>query len=89
MHTQPDRLRTGDAAMITAKQLKLARVLLEMSQKQFADDAGISEQTIQRLEKLPGELHGLAKTVRKIEKTIEGHGVVFVEGGAIIKKPDD
>jgi predicted transcriptional regulator len=59
-----------------------------MSQRELAEVTGISEPTIQRLEKQPGELQVLTGTIRKIENALEERGIVFVEGGAVLKKSD-
>ena len=75
--------------MITARQLRLARAVLEMNQQEFSDAVGVSVPTLQRLEKQDGELQGLTKTIRKIENTLENYGVVFVEDGVVIKKHGD
>ena len=82
-------LRTSEDPVITAKQLRLGRALLEMSQKRFAEIAEVSVPTIQRLESQSGELRGLSTTIQRIEKTLEEHGVLFVEGGAFLKSEGD
>lgn len=70
---------------ITARQLRSARVLLGMSQKELAEASDVSTPTIQRLESLHGELQGYNSTITRIEQAITARGVAFFKGGAILK----
>ena len=65
--------------MLTAKQVKAARVLLDMDQKQLAAASGLSLPTIQRMEASKGSVRGNAENVWKLQKALEAAGVAFIE----------
>jgi transcriptional regulator with XRE-family HTH domain len=62
-----------------AAQLRAARALLKWDQTKLANEAGVSVETIKRLEKLDGPLTARADTLERIQRTLEAHGVVFVD----------
>lgn len=65
--------------MLTAKQVKAARVLLDMDQMQLAAASGLSLPMIQRMEASPSSLRGDAEDVWKLQKALEDAGVTFIE----------
>ena len=65
--------------MLTAKQVKAARVLLDMDQKQLAAASELSLPTIQRMEASKGSVRGIAENVWKLQKALEDAGVAFIE----------
>ncbi len=65
--------------MLTAKQVKAARVLLDMDQKHLAAASGLSLPTIQRMEASKGSVRGNAENVWKLQKALEAAGVAFIE----------
>ncbi len=65
--------------MLTAKQVKAARVLLDMDQMQLAAVSGLSLPMIQRMEASPSSLRGDAEDVWKLQKALEDAGVTFIE----------
>lgn len=71
--------------MLTGRQLRLGRALLGVSQRRLAELCGVSGPTVQRMESIDGEIQGLHSTVTKIERTIADAGIVFVEGGAVMR----
>ena len=63
--------------MIDAAQIRAARALLNMSQKDLAELAVLHVATIRRLEAADG-VRGAAETLWKIEATLEKLGVEFI-----------
>ena len=72
-------------SMITIRQVKAARALLGWSQSDLADNSGVSEPTIARLESADGDLGGREETAVKIKTAIEKGGVEFIDenGGGL------
>jgi hypothetical protein len=69
---------TEDASrMISAKQIKAARVFLEWEQRDLAHHSGLSLPTIQRMEKL-GVGRSSADNAVKVQAALEAGGVVFI-----------
>jgi predicted transcriptional regulator len=66
--------------VVTTRQVKAARALLDWSQADLAKASGVSEPTIWRLEADDGELGGRADTVEKISRALEKAGVEFTNG---------
>jgi transcriptional regulator with XRE-family HTH domain len=71
--------------MTTVRQVKAARALLGWSQADLAEQSGISEPTIARLESGEGKLGGREGTAERIRKAIEMAGVEFINenGGGL------
>lgn len=63
--------------MISAKQIKAARVFLEWEQRDLAEKSGLSLPTIQRMEKM-GVERSSAANAQKVQKALEDGGVIFV-----------
>ena len=68
--------------MITAAQMRAARALLGMDQRQLADAAGISLPTIQRMEASDGQVRGNVDTLVKVVESLERAGVELIGEGA-------
>ena len=67
--------------MITAKQIKAARVFLEWDQRRLAEASGLSLPTIQRMEKL-GPGRSAAENVERLRRALEDAGIEFIDGAA-------
>ncbi len=63
--------------MISAKQIKAARVFLEWEQRDLAAASGLSLPTIQRMEKL-GVERSQAGNADKMQRALEAAGVEFI-----------
>jgi len=75
--------------MLSAEQLRAARALLKLDQKTVADKAGVSVETIKRLENTEGDLAVRLDTLTKIKEALEGAGVEFIPengGGAGVRR---
>ncbi|WP_235035292.1 helix-turn-helix domain-containing protein [Roseomonas sp. 18066] len=73
--------------MISAKQIKAARVFLEWEQRDLAEKSGLSLPTIQRMEKLGMERSSVANA-RRVQAAMEAAGVDFIPengGGAGVR----
>ena len=66
--------------MIYPKQIRAARALLEISQRELATRSGISPATIGRIEGLsPEELRVTVETMQRIQRALEADGIVFID----------
>ncbi|RKF22752.1 XRE family transcriptional regulator [Altericroceibacterium spongiae] len=61
--------------MITSQQMRAARALLGLDQRQLAELAGLSLPTIQRMEASDGQVRGVVDTLVKVITAIERAGV--------------
>jgi predicted transcriptional regulator len=64
--------------MISAAQLRAARALLGIDQKQLAGLAGISLPTVQRMEASDGTVRGNVDTLMRVIDAIEKAGVELI-----------
>ncbi|MHC2359064.1 helix-turn-helix domain-containing protein [Rhizobium leguminosarum] len=80
--------------MLTAEQIRAARALLRMEQKDLAERSGVSLPSIKRLEQMNGALTATrVSTVEAIRTALETAGVTFIAqngGGAGVRlaKPE-
>ena len=65
--------------MITSEQVRAARALLRMEQRDLAQASGVSLPSIKRLEGQPGGLAAQVRTVDAIRAALEAAGVIFVD----------
>lgn len=77
--------------MITPRQIRAARGLLNWSQQRLADAAIVSLNTVVRLER--GHVDTRMSTVQSIEQALKKAGIEFIEGngkgeGVRLTKPD-
>jgi transcriptional regulator with XRE-family HTH domain len=65
--------------MLTSEQVRAARALLRWDQSVLAERAGVSVETIKRLERMDGPLlETRSSTLVAIERALETAGVVFI-----------
>lgn len=67
--------------MITALQLRAARALLGLDQKQIADLAGLSVPTIQRMEASDGVIRGNVDSLMKLIHALDAAGIELIGEG--------
>lgn len=71
--------------MMTANQMRAARALLGLDQRQLADVAGLSLPTIQRMEGSDGQVRGNVESLVKVVEALDRLGVRLInedsEGG--------
>jgi transcriptional regulator with XRE-family HTH domain len=64
--------------MITASQMRAARALLGIDQRQLAELSGVSLPTIQRMEASEGNVRGVVDTLTKVVEALERAGVELI-----------
>lgn len=64
--------------MITAAQMRAARALLGIDQRQLGEMAGVSLPTIQRMEASEGTVRGVIDTLTKIIAALDAAGVELI-----------
>src|SRR3954463_8876782 len=69
--------------MITANQLRAARALLNIDQRQIAELAGLSVPTIQRMEASDGVVRGNVDSLMKLVSALENAGIELINPGVL------
>jgi transcriptional regulator with XRE-family HTH domain len=64
--------------MITAGQLRAARALIGLDQRALADHAGVSVQTIQRMEASDNFVRGVVDSLVKVVETLDRLGIELI-----------
>jgi transcriptional regulator with XRE-family HTH domain len=67
-----------DKKMITSQQMRAARALLGIDQRELAELAGISLPTIQRMESSDGQVRGVVDTLVKVIGALESSGIELI-----------
>jgi len=76
--------KISDASIvITAAQMRAARALLGIDQRQLAELAGISVPTIQRMEASPDVVRGNVDSLMRLLAALESAGVEVINEGAV------
>jgi transcriptional regulator with XRE-family HTH domain len=70
-------------SVITSAQLRAARALLGIDQRQLAALAGLSVPTIQRMEASDGVIRGNVDSLMKLIGALDAAGVLLIGEGAI------
>ena len=68
--------------MITAGQLRAARALLGIDQRQMAEAAGLSLPTIQRMEARDGVVRGNVDSLMKLVTALDTAGIELISDNA-------
>jgi len=68
--------------MITATQLRAARALLGIDQRELAQRCGLSLPTIQRMEASEGVIRGTVDSLMKLVDALAGAGIELIGEGA-------
>ena len=68
--------------MMTAAQMRAARALLGIDQRQLADLAGISLPTVQRMEASDGNVRGVVDTLTKVVEAFDRAGIELIGDNA-------
>jgi transcriptional regulator with XRE-family HTH domain len=64
--------------MITAAQMRAARALLGIDQRQLAEMSGVSLPTIQRMEASEGNVRGVVDTLTKVVEALGAAGIELI-----------
>lgn len=65
--------------MLTAEQVRASRALLRWDQKTLATAAGVSVETVKRIEAMTGLISANSGTLNALQKALEAAGVIFIE----------
>ena len=69
--------------MISSAQIRAARALLGIDQKQLAEMAGVSVPTIQRMEASDGVIRGNVESLTKLVAALEKLGIELIGDNAV------
>jgi len=69
--------------MITAGQMRAARALLGIDQRQLAASSGLSLPTIQRMEASEGVVRGNVDSLMKLVGALQAAGLELINEGAV------
>jgi transcriptional regulator with XRE-family HTH domain len=76
--------------MISGRQVRAARALLDWTQEQLADQSGVAAQTIRLFE--AGTREPYRKTLEQLQTTLEGAGISFLRTsngiGVLLAEPN-
>lgn len=72
--------------MITAAQIRAARALLGIDQRQLAEMAGVSLPTIQRMEASAGTVRGVVETLTKVVEAFDRAGIELIGDNAVSRE---
>jgi transcriptional regulator with XRE-family HTH domain len=64
--------------LLTSEQIRAARAMLRLEQRELAEAAGVSVETVKRLEKMTGEVSAYSTTLSALQKALEAAGVEFI-----------
>lgn len=68
--------------LTTGNQLKAARILAEIEQKELAEKAGLNVNTIRNMESVGnGPIAGRAANVQVVQRVLEAEGIEFLNHG--------
>lgn len=68
--------------MISAVQIRAARMMLGLDQQMLANLAGLSVPTIQRMEASDGVVRGNVASLTRVMTALESAGIEFISAGA-------
>ncbi|HEY3847007.1 MAG TPA: helix-turn-helix transcriptional regulator [Acetobacteraceae bacterium] len=68
--------------MITAAQMRAARALLQIDQRQLAEQSGLSLPTIQRMEASDGVVRGNVESLMKLVEALNRAGIELINDNA-------
>jgi len=77
------KVRIDIWTMITAPQLRAARALLGIDQRQLAELSGLSVPTIQRMEASDGVIRGNVDSLMKLVSALDAAGIELIAEGAV------
>ena len=72
--------------MITAAQIRAARALLGIDQRQLAEMAGVSLPTIQRMEASAGNVRGVVETLTKVVEAFDRAGIELIGENSVCRE---
>lgn len=82
------RKRTDHGWALTGEQIRAARALARLDQSDLAIRAGVSLETIKRLERIRGPVDAKHRTMRAIQRAFEGAGVALDHAGVRVMRAE-
>lgn len=73
--------------MITGAQIRMARGYLKLSARNLAEQSGVAESTIKRMELDEGIPNATGPNIAKVQSTLEAAGIVFLFHGDTASGP--
>jgi transcriptional regulator with XRE-family HTH domain len=73
----------ADTPLITAAQLRAARALLGIDQRELAQRCGLSVPTIQRMEASDGVIRGNVDSLMKLVEALASAGIELIGDGTV------
>ena len=77
------KVPNGYPTLLTAAQMRAARALLGIDQRQLAELAAVSLPTIQRMEASDGNVRGVVDTLVKVVEALDRAGVELIGDNAV------
>ena len=68
--------------MMTAAQMRAARGMLGIDQRQLAEMAGVSLPTMQRMESSAGTVRGMIESLTRVVEALDRAGIVLIGDNA-------
>jgi transcriptional regulator with XRE-family HTH domain len=72
--------------LIAAAQIRAARALLGIDQRQLAEMAGVSLPTIQRMEASAGNVRGVVETLTKVVEAFDRAGIELIGENSVSRE---
>lgn len=72
--------------MITAAQMRAARALLGIDQRELAELSGVSLPTVQRMEASEGNVRGVIDTLTKVIEAFDRAGIELIGDNAVSRE---
>ena len=72
--------------MITAAQMRAARAMLGIDQRQLAELAGVSLPTIQRMEASDGNVRGVIDSLTKVVEALDRAGIELIGDNTVSRE---
>jgi predicted transcriptional regulator len=72
--------------MITGPQMRAARALLSIDQRELAELSGVSLPTIQRMEGSEGNVRGIVDTLTKVIEALDRAGIELIGENAVSRE---
>ena len=72
--------------MITAAQMRAARALLGIDQRELAELSGVSLPTVQRMEASEGNVRGVIDTLTKVVEAFDRAGIELIGDNAVSRE---
>src|ERR1700676_2058653 len=78
--------------MLTSEQIRAARAMLRIEQKDLAARADVSLETVKRIERSPGVVSAYTSTLNSLQRALDASGIEFTNGnqpGVRLVKPPE